>query len=400
MRIGMVTLCYRPITNGVVQMIDLYRAYLEQLGHEVSIFTFGPPLTRREQDTAVHISPGFPLLNSGYWAHWLMNKRTRQRMREMDILHAHHLFLTIGLARRFGKCPVVFTNHTRYDLYAHQYLPMGRLWADYAMRHIWPRAGAGADAVIVPSASVARVLHRFGVRERVELIENGIDQRPFRTPPAPLSKTQLGFAEVEMILIYIGRLFKEKNVEGLLNQFCRVANARSRVSLLIVGDGPEQKRLEHLARSLKIAGRVRFTGKVAHAAVPNYLAAADLFVTASVSEVHPLALIEAMSSGLPIVAPAAPGNSDIVEHGTTGLLTAGHAALSEAICRLIDNEAERRYMGRQAQQMSARYDIRQTVDKTMLLYEKLLCEQPERNVKRKLMRWSDWSSLPPFQQKG
>lgn len=371
MKIGMVSLCYHPITNGVVQMIDLYRTQFEKLGHQVVVFTFGT--TAESEDTAVITSPAFPLGNSGYYAHWRMSQAAQRQMAQMDILHAHHLFVTMRMARRYGNCPVVYTNHTRYDLYTKHLFPPLRPFVDRAMRRAWPQACAFADAVIAPSRSAQRVLRQFNVNQNVRVIENGIDLVPFQHAAAPRLKADFGLPETAVLLIYVGRLSKEKNVVGLIEQYGKTAVRCPDAHLLLIGDGPARPTIAQFVQQNRLAERVQIIGELPHNQLPNYLAAADLFVTASVSEIHPVTLIEAMAAGLPIVAPHAPGNEDIVLHEQTGLLTSSKEnGLADAMMSLISDPALRAKMGALAKQKSERYNVEAMATKTVTLYEQLL----------------------------
>lgn len=366
MQIGMVTACYKPVVNGVTRMVSLYKAELEALGHEVTIFTLGRPDPTGDEVGVVR-SPGLPLA-MGYHLAPAYTLAARRRLRQMDIIHCHHLLMGLELAYRYGRSPIVYTNHTRYDLYTGNYLPQPL--ADRLLRRLWPRLTALADLVVTPSASMRQVLRAFGVSRPISVIENGVDLRPFHTPFAPLSKTALGLPETAVVATYVGRLSPEKNLATLLGQFAQARQTAPDLHLLLVGDGPLANELRQQVNGLGLATAVHFTGELANSRVADYLAAADFFVTASLSEVHPLTLIEALAAGLPIAAPTAPGIVDLVSSGQTGFLTEPHR-LSEAIDYLAQHSAVRERLAYAARRASQRYDIRQTVQRSLALYERL-----------------------------
>jgi 1,2-diacylglycerol 3-alpha-glucosyltransferase len=374
MQIGMITACYKPVINGVTRMVSLYKAELEALGHEVTVFTLGRPDPKGEEPGVIR-SPGLPL-TMGYHLTAGYNARARRRLRQMDVLHCHHLLMGLELAYRYGRSPIVYTNHTRYDLYTGNFVPQS--FADRVLRRLWPRLTALADAVVTPSASMRQVLRSFGVRRPITVIENGVDLRPFHTPPAPLNKTALGLAETAVVAAYVGRLSPEKNLPGLLHQFARARRNAPHLHLLLVGQGPLAGELRQRVKASGLSAVVHFTGELGNTQVANHLAAADFFVTASVSEVHPLTLIEALAAGLPIAAPVAPGIVDIVRHGQTGLLTSP-PHLFQAMCSLANEPAQRRRMAALARQASYRYDIRRTVQHSLALYERLCETYPDRS---------------------
>lgn len=376
MKIGMVTAVYKPIVNGVTHMISLYKRQLEALGHEVTIFTLGDPDPAGEEPGVIR-SPAIGLGN-GYYVSMRYTREVQHRLREMDILHCHHLFMSVDMAHRYAHCPVVYTNHTRYDLYTGNYISLPQPAADAIMRQIWPEYTDRADVVITPSESVRQVMIDFGVRCPIEVIPNGIDLRPFVAPITYDGRSHYDIPETAVVATYVGRLSMEKNLPVLLKQFAVARDLVPDLFLLLVGDGPETAELMRLARSLHIDGSVRFAGAVPYSEIPGLLALADFFVTASVSEVHPLTVIEAMASGLPVAATRSPGILDSVISGETGFLTGDpERGLAAAMAALATNPARRIAMGCAAREASLPYDIRVTVRETLALYDRLRTERPD-----------------------
>lgn len=386
MRIGMVTACYKPVVNGVTRMVALYKQHLEALGHEVTIFTLGEPDPEGDEPGVVR-SPGMPVAE-GYYIGMRYTREAQVLLGQMDIIHCHHLFMSVEIAHRYGRSPIVYTNHTRYDLYTGSYMPLPQPAADAVMRQIWPEFTDFADVVITPSESVRRVMLDFGVRRPIEVIANGVDLRPFRNPPDPLNKRDLGIPDSATLFTYVGRLSPEKDLDLLLRQFAIARDIAPDIHLLIIGKGPSADELLILARQLGIEKNVHFMGVVGYDKVGNYLAAADIFVTASVTEVHPLTVIEAMAAGLPVVAVASPGITDTVQSGRSGFLTnQPDGGLAAAMVGLALDKERRWQMGLAAQQMSERFDILQTVAKTVELYERLAAARPDLMRKKKHGRW-------------
>lgn len=379
MQIGMITACYKPVVNGVTRMVSLYKSELEKLGHEVTVFTLGRPDPNGDEPGVIR-SPGLPL-PLGYHLAPRYTAQARARLRQMDILHCHHLLMGLELAYRYGRSPILYTNHTRYDLYTGNYLPQAV--ADRLLRRFWPRLTALADLIVTPSASMRQVMRSFGVRRPITVVENGVDLRPFHTPTDPFTKTRLGLPETAVVAVYVGRLAPEKNLPCLLEQFAQARQDCPDLHLLLLGQGPLAAKLRQQANGLGVATAVHFTGELPNEQVANYLAAADFFATASVSEVHPLTLIEALAAGLPIVAPTAPGMVDIVTPHQTGLLTAPDQ-LAAAMRLLAQQPDQRQRLSQAARQASHRYDIRHTVQHSLALYERLHQTYPDRTCRRLL----------------
>lgn len=387
MRIGMVTACYKPVINGVTRMVALYKQQLESLGHEVTIFTLGEPDPAGEEPGVVR-SPALPLGGDGYYISMRYTSAAQKLLSQMEIIHCHHLFMSVEMAHRYGRCPIVYTNHTRYDLYTGTYFPLPQPAADAIMRQVWPEVTDLADVVVTPTESVRRLMLEFGVHRPIEVIPNGVDLRPLRQPAHPCRKADLGLPESAVLLIYVGRLSAEKNVTVLLDQFALAQEIVPDLYLMIVGKGPLEAELKRQAYELGLAERIHFTGPVGYEAVADYLAAADIFVTASVTEVHPLTVIEAMAAGLPVVATASPGIVDSVESGKSGILTRQpDGGLAPAIVAMAVDANRRQQMAAAARIASERFDIRKTTSQTLDLYERLRLTRPDLRREREHGRW-------------
>jgi glycosyltransferase involved in cell wall biosynthesis len=175
------------------------------------------------------------------------------------------------------------------------------------------------------------------------------------------------------LFVNVSRLSPEKRPLTLLREFAEVAKISPSYHLLLVGSGASSRQLKRLVGELGLINQVSFAGAITPEYIPDYLTAADVFVTASVSEVHPLAVIEAMAAGLPVVGISSPGLKDTVEHESSGLLTSNDAgALALAMTQLGQSRDKRLAMGATAQIMSQRFDIRITVERTLDVYQKLL----------------------------
>src|SRR5258706_14845282 len=141
---------------------------------------------------------------------------------------------------------------------------------------------------------------------------------------------------------------------------------------LLIGDGREHKNREEKFTHSTLTGRVHFIGRVHYHQLPAYLSMCDIFVTASVSEVHPLSVIEAMASGLPVVGIQSVGVGDTVCDGLTGFLaSADLPAFAAKLTRLCLDAALRQKMSRAARKESQRYAIEQTSTVMISHYEQL-----------------------------
>lgn len=385
MRIGMMADTYKPHVSGITNYIDLNKRYLEAAGHDVFVFTFSEP-DHQDDDPRVIRSPGLPLADTGFYLSLRYSREAKKLLQTMDVVHVHHPFLSGRLALHYCRplhIPIVFTNHTRYDLYAQAYLPMlPEEVSEGLLQAYMPSFCEAVDLVISPSPGMEKILRQLEVESQIEIVPNGVElQRYFEAEP--LSRTEYGFAEDDILLIYSGRLAPEKNLEFLLQAFNGVAQAIDNVHLLILGSGTRKQELEEYARDIGISKRVHFTGMIPYDKIPGYLAMCDAFVTASVTEVHPLSVIEAMGAGLPVMGIYSPGVGDSVEDGISGFLsTEDLPAFTAKLTRLCLNPDLRQKMGEAARQASTKYAIERTTQIMLEHYNHLVY-----NFRPRQRRW-------------
>ncbi len=381
MRIGMMADAYKPHISGITNYIDLNKRYLERAGHDVFVFTFGD-LDYQDGEARVIRSPGLPLQDTGYYLSFRYNRAAKRLLQSMDIIHVHHPFLSGRLALRYSRplqIPIIFTNHTRYDLYAQAYLPMmPEEISDGLLKAYMPSFCEAVNLVVSPSAGMEKILRGLDVKSPIEVVPNGVELECYRKIE-PLPRADFGFGADDILFIYVGRLGPEKNLNFLLRAFNGVAQAFDHVRLLILGDGPARADIEALASDFGLAGRVRFEGMIPYERLPAYLSMCDAFVTASVTEVHPLSVIEGMASGLPVLGIQSPGVGDTVEDGVTGFLTDEDAvAFAVKMTRLVTEPGLRKKMGAAARQASSHYAIERTTQIMLKLYERLCHESRPR----------------------
>ncbi|MFN3762726.1 MAG: glycosyltransferase, partial [Anaerolineae bacterium] len=318
MRIGLLTDAYWPGVNGITRFVSLHKRILESMGHQVFVFTGGPPTPQDEP--GVVRSFGFPHPDPGYRVIPAYSRRAVALLRTMDVLHAQQPAMSGLLALRYGRrfgIPVVLTLHSRYDLLVNSRLrvplPVVRSLLGAYLRWLLPRC----DLVTAPTPEVTRVLEDIGVRARVEIIPCGVERTS--PPHRNVTRAELGIPDSAPLAAFVGRVVAEKNVHFLLEVLS--ASDLNDAYLLVIGDGPQRPTLEKVAERLGVNGRVRFTGQVAPAEVPAYIALADFCVTASKIEMLPTAILEALGAGLPVLGMDVPWIRAIIRSGENGLLT-------------------------------------------------------------------------------
>ena len=379
MRIGQLTEVYKPVINGVTNSISLHKRVLESWGHKVFVFALGHE-DYEDDELYVIRSPAIPLSDTGYHLSFLFSRRAREKIKTMDVLHVHHPFISGRQAVSLGKrydIPVVFTNHTRYHVQASYYIPFVPEGLSRAFLEAYlPRFADQCDLVVAPSRGIKRVLRELGVTCRVEVVPNGVDVAQFQRPPAPLSRRDLGLPDRATVAITVGRLGPEKNLSFLLRAFARIAAEVPDLHLVVIGGGPEEARLGEMARFLGLARRARLVGEVPYEQMPNWLAMGDFFAFASVSESHPLVVLEALAAGLPVLGIPCPGVEDTVVDGLNGLSSPEDVDVFAAQMRRLATEPDLRApLAAGARETCGQYDIRRTSATLLAHYERLVEER-------------------------
>jgi len=378
MRIGMMADLYKPHVSGVTNYIALNKHYLESEGHEVYVFTFGNEDYQDDEPNVIR-SPGLPISDTGMYFNLRYTREARRMLRTMDVAHVHHPFISGSIALRYCKAnrtPIVFTNHTRYDLYAKAYLPiLLDSFGIAAVKAYMPTFCRSCDLVISPSQGMRLILEDIGVNVPIDVIPNGVDITPFIESTAILDRKDFGFKSEDVILVYTGRLSPEKNLSFLLHAIRDVARVYENIGVLIIGDGREFERMNNMVKYLEIENHVYFTGIVSYDELPSYLAISDIFVTASVSETFCLSVVEAMAAGLPAIGIRSPGIGDIIIDGETGfLVNEDITEFADKLKSLVLDKNQINDMGVMAQKVAKLYDIRR-INRTMLEHYHRLVQQ-------------------------
>ncbi|HEY5054735.1 MAG TPA: glycosyltransferase family 4 protein [Acidobacteriaceae bacterium] len=253
-----------------------------------------------------------------------------------DVVHAHGFKADVYayLALRRADVPLVSTCHTWYDtdwlvtLY-------GRI--DRMVLRRFAR-------VVAVSDEVRQQLLAAGVsEERVRMVRNGIDMRPFENV-APALRVEMETGDTPIVGL-IGRLARSKGVDLYLDAAARVLSNGATARFVVIGAGPDRSMLERKIDEMNLRGRATMLGQ--RDDMPAVYASLDIMVSASRQEGLPMAILEGMASGLPLVATAVGEVPAVVEDGRTGLLVPPEdaGALATGIAELLNDPAGRARMG-------------------------------------------------------
>jgi glycosyltransferase involved in cell wall biosynthesis len=295
-----------------------------------------------------------------------------------DVIHAHSP-ATLGVtalisARRLG-IPVVYTNH---------YLPVN-------VRPSLQRRPRAFDAlfycyvvgfsnrcshVTAPTATALRLLHGHGLRVPSRVISNGIDRQAYSPGPAGQRiRDRYGLRPGRPLILSVGRLSPEKRADVLLDAAARLTGD---AQVAIAGTGPDEGALRARAGRLGLSGRVRFLGFVPGQDLPGLYRLADIFAIPSEAELQSLTTMEAMATGLPVVAADACALAELACHRRNGFLfSPGRAGeLAAYLDILVSDPGRRAAMGAESLRIISGHDLRRSLAEWESLYGMLAAAGP------------------------
>jgi glycosyltransferase involved in cell wall biosynthesis len=247
------------------------------------------------------------------------------------------------------------------------------LWKGWFQRFVDRRLATWCDHLVGNSHAVVEFYRRLGVPdEKLAMVYSGIEEIELPVVDCRAIRASFGFEPEAPVVLFAGRLAEQKRVDDLLKALDLLQHVQPGVCTLVAGDGPLRDRLQETARAYHLDGQVRFLGH--REDVPALLAVADLLVLPSAYEGLPNVVLEAMCFRKPVVATAAPGTTEVVVDGQTGLLVpvGDVTGLTRAIRDIIRDPAMARRLGEAGHTRAAvHFSARAMVDQFAELYEHL-----------------------------
>lgn len=315
MRIGLFTDTYPPFINGVSTSVSCLQKALEKKGHQVFIVTVNPGKGYKyENDNKIIRIPGIPVGIYDYKLSSIYPVRAIKKIARwnLDIIHSHTEFGVGTFARLLANeldIPLVHTYHTMYEDYSH-YISKG--YFDHSVKKVVEYitnfyCDKTVSELIVPTEKTYKYFkEKYKFKRDIHIVPTGLDIERFY--PANVDKKkvaeikkELGINNNDFVILFVGRMGKEKNVEFLIDVTKKLVKKYSNVKLMLVGAGPDKDEFQKYAEKLKIKDNVIFTGAVPFEETPLYFASANIFSTASTTETQGLTVIEALAADLPVV---------------------------------------------------------------------------------------------------
>ena len=210
-----------------------------------------------------------------------------------------------------------------------------------------------SEKVFVVSNSLKNKIIEIGIRkEKVVVVNNGIEINKYFVRDKEDFKKYYKIPKGDKIILYVGRLSKEKGVDVLIKAFSFIKDLN--IKLYIVGGGPQEKILLRQAERLGLMDRIKFLGHMHHSEIPNLMNVADLFVLPSRSEGYPNVLLEALACGIPVLATDVGGITEIINNENLGIIVAADdpIQMAQGIYSALSKEWDRELLVKRVQHQS------------------------------------------------
>lgn len=382
MRILMISDVYFPRINGVSTSIQTFRRGLHAAGHETILIAPEYPGAPPDRETAVLRVPsrGVPrdpedrAMKLGA----LRALRAEIERLEPDLVHIQTPFIAhyqgTALARAL-RVPVVETYHTYFEEYLHHYVPlMPRAVMRFVARRFTVSQCNVLDSLVVPSRAMEQALLDYGVRCPMHIIPTGMEMERFAGGDGQRFRAQLGIAPGQPVLVHVGRIAHEKNIEFLFRMFARIVRSKPGAVFIVAGEGPALASCKAYVRSLGIAQHVRFVGYLSREReLLDCYRAGDLFVFSSRTETQGLVLLEAMALGVPVVSTAHMGTADIMNPQRGARVAPDdEGEFANIVVQLLEDAPRRAAMSAEARAYAATWSASAMADRLAGLYSAVL----------------------------
>jgi 1,2-diacylglycerol 3-alpha-glucosyltransferase len=381
MKVLITTDLYVTTTNGVVTSVRNLMEELEKKGHEVRVLTVSEKL-KSHKDGNVYYIKSVPL--GVVYPDVRMPVSYRHRyIRELidwkpDVIHSQCEYFSYQFAGHISKktaAPIVHTYHTLYEQYVTYIFPSQRIGA-YFVGTLSRLRLRNAEAIVATTPKVETVLKNYGIHNPIHVVPSGIALEQHKERISEQERKQrraaLGIPEENTVLLNLGRLGNEKNLQELIELFSVAHSHYSRLTLLLVGDGPARKDLEELAERLGVSDYVIFTGMVDPAEVHKYYQLGDVFVSASTSETQGLTYVEAAANGLPLLCRRDPCLDGVLVEGRNGFEYEAQDDFCELLDTILQNPDWCHTAGEQSAQIAENFDKSHFAEQIEDVYEAVI----------------------------
>jgi len=393
LRIGLFTDTYAPQVNGVSVSLQMISEGLKKRGHQVTIFAPKFPGYKDNEPNVMRLPSLKYLNNPPIYVAVLGTPRSTWKLtrKHFDVLHAHSpasVGLLAYLTASTKRLPLIYTYHTSITDYTHYIKFIGNTGIiKYAASWFSKASTDLGDQIIVPSPKFYRLLLNQKVKQPISIIPNGIDLSMFKVAKNPGAlRKRLGLGADVPIMLTVGRMDPEKRLDFIVEAFDLIADRVPNAHLVFAGDGGARKHVEEKANSTRAKDRIHFLGMVNRADLPDILHDANVFLSASTTEVHPISVIEAIASGLPFVAVQDEAFEGMLEEGQNGYtVPLDVKKYADVLADLLPDRERLKRFGQHSLELSEKYSIEGQVRALEKLYMEAILQNWRGNLFRRMI---------------
>lgn len=386
---------FYPNVNGAANFSYELAKRLVKAGHDISVITpareFKHTITSQEGMTIYGIpSVKIPKIihPGGMRLSFLINPVTVKAMvKEInpDIIHVQDHFMIGDTVVKAGKklgIPLIGTNHFMPENFLHYFYPPDFVKKPLSKFGWWQLINVYkyVDLITTPTETAGNLIKNLKLRKPVLAISCGIDLNRFNHKnKGDYLKKRLQISPTRPVILFVGRLDKEKNIDIVVKAFSIILKSID-AQLVIAGKGQEKTNLVKLSKKLGISQQVTFTGFIADKDLPALYQMANVFTIASIAELQSIATMEAMASGLPVVAARVMALPELVHHGKNGyLFNEGDVnSLADSVVKILKNKVLSKKMSENSLKIIKHHDIKNTIKAYEKLYKSLILTSKSR----------------------
>ena len=392
MRIGIFTDSYTPFINGVTTSVLMLKKGLEKKGHTVYVVTVNSENMKYklEEKGKVLRLPGIPIGIYDYRLTGIYPIKAINIIKKwnLDVIHCQTEFGVGTFARIIAKqlsIPLVHTYHTMYEDYIHYitkgyFNRTGKKIVEYLTLFYCDKT---ATELVVPTKKAYELFkEKYKVDRNVYIVPTGIEVEKFylennKGLNIVKKRESLGLKRDDFVILFVGRIASEKNVELLLTSMRYIVNNCPKAKLLIVGDGPDLNKYKTFVKKQGLEENIIFTGKVPWESIAEYYLIADVFTTASKTETQGLTVIEAMAASLPVVCINDESFTNTVIDNLNGKIFKNKRGYKKAIIELYNDPKELKRLSKQARVSAEIHSSKYFVESILDVYKIAINNKPK-----------------------
>jgi glycosyltransferase involved in cell wall biosynthesis len=296
-----------------------------------------------------------------------------------DVIHIQNHFMVgkgaLITAKKFA-IPIMGTNHFMPENLVH-YFHLPKFAENWLIRFGWKQCVEvfeQLDSVTTPTKTAAELLRRAGLTKKITALSCGIDLERFKpTNNGEYLKERYAIPKNKKVLLYVGRLDKEKRIDVIVRALPTILE-KTQAHLVLAGIGKERSFLEHLVQSLNLNKHVTFTGFIPDEDLQNIYKVATVFTIAGVAELQSIVTMEAIASGLPVVAVNVLALPELVHDGENGYVFSDgdSQTLAQKVILILSDEKVRKEMSERGLEIIKMHDIHTIIGRYEALYHEII----------------------------